>query len=1169
MKVKIGLCLAAAVVAGTVLAAKPLAKFDGEVGAKSGWKLVAQEAGKVVYIPFEGYYESKGGRIESGKIVLDKKVGETGYYKLSFDAKAEVQGYWWIDLFDEKGEMLPDINSAVYASSDWRHYDELFTVDPRAAQVQIAFVAKKGVFAKDVVLTRVSVAEAAEWCNGFYDTLPQMCPRELEAVTSNAFKKLPKTLNALRTGKPWKIVLLGDSIMNDTYCGNFTALVQNDFPASNPQFTISVRGSTGCWYYHVKEHFQDYVARHKPDLVVIGGISNRIGDRNKDGTPKAYDPKAEGGPADMCMIETIKRCKAIGAEVVVCSPPPSYEFRRSPEDAAWEFNKPMPSGKNASCLDNWFHLKACEATGVQYWDVTTAAANAIMRSKKPMDWFKRDAAHNDDRGKQLIAQTMAEFFRQALVGAPKGWKLPVGSLGWYHQATDGVSPRGKDSFGMLVEGPGGNWIESPKFALPKKDPKVGGAFYRLNFIAKGKESGSWWIDLFDERGRMLPDINSEAYAVEEFPRARARTYCPVVFAPDARAKYARVVFCGAPGFTVRDISLQEINFYSAAEEADLIYKAIPKLDFKPAPGAFARLPKTLKALRTGGSLRIVMLGDSIMNDCYCGLVSALVKRDFPDSKLEFFDSVRSSSGLATYYPDELFKAYVTDLKPDLVVVGGISNLNAPGKGDKVAMCEDVLKRILALGAEVVITPPMHSEPLDNGAGRHRTPWGPKHPKFDKGRYAATYLKELADKVGAQYWDTQTPVCATIAKSGRPSRWFNRDGLHNNDRGKQLCARAVQMFFREAIEDRAPLAFDAPTAEGGWHRGNYGRLETRLYLLPDRTPGKTDFYRMTFKAKVPPKTNLRPGYSADWCGYCWVDCWDKNGIQLPDMNSQVHASEGFDAYEQLFTIREDAVYCQISLCDSVPNSEFKDVRFEKISDAEAAAMCDRLNATLPEIRTPAAKDAFRLLPRTLAKLRNGEPLRIVMLGDSLMNDTYLGGFPALIKRSFPKSDPQCIISVRGSTGCGYYSDPAHFDEYVRQWKPDLLIIGGISHCAHENEWGPREDTMDRLLAMCASCRDEFETVVQTPPVCLEWRKSPEDTAFKGDECLEFRRDYMFNSGRRYNIAVWECTMGPGVAWAESKKPLNWFKRDWVHLNDRGKHLVTRMLMKYFDQALETR
>ena len=47
----------------------------------------------------------------------------------------------------------------------------------------------------------------------------------------------------------------------------------------------------------------------------------------------------------------------------------------------------------------------------QVWDLTTEPCKAISRSGKPLNWFKRDPAHNDDRGKQLIAQTLAAYFR--------------------------------------------------------------------------------------------------------------------------------------------------------------------------------------------------------------------------------------------------------------------------------------------------------------------------------------------------------------------------------------------------------------------------------------------------------------------------------------------------------------------------------------------------------------------------------------------------------------------------------------------------------------------------------------------------------------------------------------------------------------------------------------
>ena len=36
------------------------------------------------------------------------------------------------------------------------------------------------------------------------------------------------------------------------------------------------------------------------------------------------------------------------------------------------------------------------------------------RYGKPLNWFKRDEVYNDDRGKQLIAQTLAAYFKASL-----------------------------------------------------------------------------------------------------------------------------------------------------------------------------------------------------------------------------------------------------------------------------------------------------------------------------------------------------------------------------------------------------------------------------------------------------------------------------------------------------------------------------------------------------------------------------------------------------------------------------------------------------------------------------------------------------------------------------------------------------------------------------------
>jgi len=377
-----------------VLAAT-LAEFKGEVGEKTGWKCVGSEAGKIVYIPFEGYYESKGGRIESPRFKLDGEIGRNCFYRLTFEAKCPVDGYWWVDFFDKDGNPLPDVNSRLYASEDWMTYDVMVPAHPAAAFGQIAFVTKKGAQAKDVSIRRATVEETARWCDDFAATLPK-----LDApMTEGAWEKLPKSRAKILAGKPVNIVFLGDSIINDTWCGNAVALIQNALPKTDLRCFLSVRGSTGCWYYHEKEHFDEYVAAYKPDLVVIGGISNFLGSKRhsfKD--------------VEDYMAETVTRCQALGAEVVICTPPPSYEFRK--EASAQPFDRSLTTEKSTfQYLQQEYERRAAARTGAQVWDLSTAPCEAIARSGKPINWFKRDAAHNDDRGKQLIAQTLKAYFK--------------------------------------------------------------------------------------------------------------------------------------------------------------------------------------------------------------------------------------------------------------------------------------------------------------------------------------------------------------------------------------------------------------------------------------------------------------------------------------------------------------------------------------------------------------------------------------------------------------------------------------------------------------------------------------------------------------------------------------------------------------------------------------
>ena len=59
-------------------------------------------------------------------------------------------------------------------------------------------------------------------------------------------------------------------------------------------------------------------------------------------------------------------------------------------------------------------------------------------------------------------------------------------------------------------------------------------------------------------------------------------------------------------------------------------------------------------------------------------------------------------------------------------------------------------------------------------------------------YAAT-----AKACGVAFWNMTAPTADYVAQSRKPHDFFNRDFIHNNDRGKQIIGRVMQRYFQTA------------------------------------------------------------------------------------------------------------------------------------------------------------------------------------------------------------------------------------------------------------------------------------------------------------------------------------------------------------------------------------
>jgi hypothetical protein len=190
------------------------------------------------------------------------------------------------------------------------------------------------------------------------------------------------------------------------------------------------------------------------------------------------------------------------------------------------------------------------------------------------------------------------------------------------------------------------------------------------------------------------------------------------------------------------------------EQIQKAYAQIPPVQYRPPIERWEKLPKTGKLLTEGGTLHVVMLGDSIVNDTSRSGWDFIVERRQPKCRIEKTTCVRGSTGCWWYKEPGRVQKYVLDHKPDLVIIGGI------GHRDDVASIRDVIRQIheasqsdlLLMTGAFGSTDPRDQSFL-NGDGVHGTPY-------------SKALEKLAGEAGAAFLDMETAWGKYIRESGR-------------------------------------------------------------------------------------------------------------------------------------------------------------------------------------------------------------------------------------------------------------------------------------------------------------------------------------------------------------------------------------------------------------------
>ena len=224
------------------------------------------------------------------------------------------------------------------------------------------------------------------------------------------------------------------------------------------------------------------------------------------------------------------------------------------------------------------------------------------------------------------------------------------------------------------------------------------------------------------------------------------------------------------------------------QEVEKAYSEMPPVEYRPPADRWKNLPITASALGKGeGILRIVMLGDSIVNDTSRSRWDDLLRRDYARCRIDRTTCVRGGTGCWWYKEASRLKRYVLDLNPDLLIIGGISHKDDVNsireviRGVRQARPCDILLMTGAFGT---------IDPRDDAQWR---------PEIDpKGTDYRARLKRLADEEKAGFLDMTGAWGRCIRASGQDPNWFKRDPIHANIRGEQILGHILEAHLAPPV-----------------------------------------------------------------------------------------------------------------------------------------------------------------------------------------------------------------------------------------------------------------------------------------------------------------------------------------------------------------------------------
>ena len=215
-------------------------------------------------------------------------------------------------------------------------------------------------------------------------TIQAQMPKGTFTLPTSDWMALRRTRRILTEGGDLRLLALGDSIVNDTMRSGWVGQLQAAYPNAAIQATVYVRGGGGCQHYREEDRVAKFILPRKPDLVFIGGISQK----DLASTREVIRQLRAGLPE----VEILLATGAFGT----ADPRDPVSLAKAPYSGTGAYGKALRA------------LAAEERCA--YLDLTTPWAEYIRAARVHPHLFYRDVVHANEYGEQILAKILMAFW---------------------------------------------------------------------------------------------------------------------------------------------------------------------------------------------------------------------------------------------------------------------------------------------------------------------------------------------------------------------------------------------------------------------------------------------------------------------------------------------------------------------------------------------------------------------------------------------------------------------------------------------------------------------------------------------------------------------------------------------------------------------------------------